>query len=440
MATGVSKAKWRGTLAGQNSSGVPSNDLSVTLDYKGKKTERDIISGKRSHCRVFWTSDVTGHHPNQLFWGDNLPILRSLSDNSDICGKVSLIYIDPPYSTNSVFQSRDQNDAYSDLLKGSQYIEFIRERLIIMRDLLSNDGSIYVHLDENMAFEVKVIMDEIFGKNNFRNWITRKKCSTKNTTKKRYGDISDYILFYTRTDTYQWNRPYDSWTEDRICEEYPYIDVNTGKRYKRVPIHAPGKRNGETGKAWKGFMPPEGKHWQLMPSKLDELDAKGEIYWSSNGNPRRKVFFDDSKGIPQQDIWLNYRDSINQNMKITGYPTEKNLSMLENIINASSNEGDIVLDAFCGSGTTMQAAYNNNRRWIGIDNQKIAIGSVLKRFHLGVDTMGDYVKNKKDDTLCPHQLIDKKHFVSSLFETCQMELLVDEPYWDLACEYFKKNL
>ncbi|MDR2345573.1 MAG: site-specific DNA-methyltransferase [Planctomycetaceae bacterium] len=438
MATGISKTKWRGSLAEiQYPWKIQPNDLSITLDYKGKKTEREIISGERSDCKLFWTSDRKNSTPNLLFWGDNLHILRALLDDSNICGNVSLIYIDPPYSTNNIFQTRDQTDAYADLLKGSHYIEFIRERLIVMRDLLSSDGSIYVHLDANMAFEIKIIMDEIFGKNNFRNWITRKKCSTKNTTRKSYGNISDYILFYTKTENYKWNRPYDAWQENRIYEEYPYIDEKNGKRYKRVPIHAPGKRNGETGKKWKGMLPPEGKHWQLTPEKLDKLDVNNEIYWSSNGNPRRKIFFDENKGIPQQDIWLHYRDSINQNMRVTGYPTEKNLQMLENIVNASSDEGDIVLDAFCGSGTTMQAAHNMNRRWIGIDNQENAIGSVLKRFHIGVDVMGDFVKNKKDTALLPHQLIDKNYFTQSLFESCKFELMVDKSYWKSACEYFK---
>jgi adenine-specific DNA-methyltransferase len=388
MATGVSLTKWQGNVSDMRSfinNRLP-KDLSVSLTYEGKKPESEIIVGSRANINLFWSSSDS-KSANQLFWGDNLPILRNLPNEEEYCGKIALIYIDPPYSTNNVFQSRDLADAYTDLLKGSHYVEFIRERLIVMRELLSDQGSIYVHLDENMAFEIKLIMDEVFGKKNFRNFITRKKCSTKNTTRKRYGDISDYVLFYTKTDNYKWNRPYDPWSDERLIEEYPYIDEATGRRFKKVPIHAPGLRNGETGKEWRGMMPPEGKHWQLTPAKLDELDAKGEIFWSSNGNPRRKIFLDHQKGIPQQDIWLDYRDSINQNIKLTGYPTEKNLQLLENIVRASSEEGDIVLDAFCGSGTTMQAAYNNNRRWIGIDNQERAICSVLQRFHMGVDTL-----------------------------------------------------
>lgn len=259
-----------------------------------------------------------------------------------------------------------------------------------MRELLSDNGSIYLHLDSNMAFVMKVIMDEIFGENNCRAFITRKKCSTKNYTRNTFGNISDYIMFYSKTDKYTWNRPFDSWEMDRMIEQYPYIDEH-GRRYKKVPIHAPGVRNGETGKEWRGKMPPTGKHWQYTPAKLDELDAAGEIYWSSTGNPRRMVFCNPDKGIPIQDIWLNYRDSINQQQKTTGYPTEKNFDMLKMIVGASSSPGGIVMDCFAGSGTTLGAAHELNRSWIGADNSPESLKAILKRFTDGLEIYGDYV-------------------------------------------------
>jgi adenine-specific DNA-methyltransferase len=271
----------------------------------------------------------------------------------------------------------------------------MRRRLILMRELLSDKGSIYIHLDGNMTFQIKVIMDEIFGARNYRGIITRKKCSNKNYTTKKYGNISDYILFYSKTDKYIWNRPTEKWPEEKIIKEYPCIDESTGKRYKKVPIHAPGTRNGETGKKWKGMSPPPGKHWQYTPKKLTELDNKGQIYWSANGNPRRKVFFDEDKGIPVQDIWLDVQDSLNQNIKTTGYPTEKNPYVLERIIEASSNEGDVVFDGFAGSGTTLDVADQLKRSFVGIDNSSEAIFTVVKRFYKGLCEMGDYVSKKK---------------------------------------------
>lgn len=440
MATGVSSTKWNGGRESLDKA-APCGDISVSLSYDGKKPASEILAGAKAQTFKIWGVDEdAGKTANRLYWGDNLPVLRMLLDDERVRGKVKLVYIDPPYSTNSVFQSRDQKDAYADLLQGAHFVEFLRERLLVIRELMASDASIYVHLDDNMAFEIKMIMDEVFGKEHFRNWITRRKCSTKNTTRNRFGNIADYILFYVKSDNYIWNRPFDPWNEERIADEYPYVDEKTGRRYKRVPIHAPGTRNGATGGEWRGMMPPKGKHWQYTPATLDELDAKGEIYWSKNGNPRRKVFFDPGKGVPQQDIWLNYRDSINQNMVVTGYPTEKNLSMLENIVAASSNSGDLVLDAFCGSGTTMQAAYNLGRSWIGIDCEEEAVCSVLKRFNIGSEKMGDFVTDKAARHYKPHELLDERNFAQSLFGTCPFQFLVSEDKIGQAKADFKVKI
>jgi endonuclease III-like uncharacterized protein len=160
----------------------------------------------------------------------------------------------------------------------------------------------------------------------------------------------------------------------------------------KVPVHAPGVRHGETGQPWRGKLPPPGKHWQYLPSTLDEMDARGEIYWSPTGNPRRKVYLDESEGVGVQDIWLDLLDAHNQNIKITGYPTEKNPELLRRIIQSSSNEGDLVLDSFSGSGTALAVAHELNRKWIGIDNSVEAIDTTLHRFTFGLQPMGDYVK------------------------------------------------
>lgn len=336
----------------------------------------------------------------RLYHADNLDALTTLVQDKDVCGKVNLIYIDPPYNTGGAFETRDFIHAYSDNLSPEDYLRAMRPRLQLMHQLLSETGSIYVHLDSNMVFHIKVMMDEIFGMNNFRGMITRKKCKSKNYTHKTYGNISDYILFYTKSDNPTWNRPYDPWADEQILKEYPYIEEGTGRRYKKVPCHAPGTRNGATGSAWRGIMPPPGKHWQYTPEKLEEMDANGEIYWSSNGNPRRKVYFDSSAGVPVQDIWLDYIDVNNQNTLITGYPTEKNINMLRRIIEASSNKGDIVLDCFAGSGTTLVAAEELGRQWIGVDIGDESIRTIKHRFQNGSKPMGDYTK-KKESTDSP---------------------------------------
>lgn len=364
--------------------------VSISITYEGKCDAKDIVN------QVFQpfskTREINGSGNNHLFFGDNLDALLFMLNNG-YREKIGLIYIDPPFATASRFVNRNQEHAYSDALCGGEYVEFLRSRLIVMRELLKPEGSIYLHLNSKMAFTIKLIMDEIFGESNCRAFITRKKCSTKNYTKNTYGNISDYIMFYSKTSDYTWNRPFTPWEIDKIIEQYPYVDSKTGRRYKKVPVHAPGTRNGETGKEWKGKLPPKGKHWQYTPEKLDEMDVAGEIYWSPTGNPRRMVFCDLDKGLPIQDIWLDYRDSVNQSQKTTGYPTEKNSEMLKMIVNASSNRGDIVLDCFSGSGTTLGAAFELGRQWIGVDNSIESLKAILKRFTSGLEIYGDYVND-----------------------------------------------
>lgn len=333
----------------------------------------------------------------RLYHADNLNVLKSLINDADIKGHIKLVYIDPPYNTGYDFENHDQEFAYSDRFSIEEYISFMRDRLILLKELLSNDGSIYIHLDSNMVFHIKILMDSIFGTRNFQGMITRKKCKSKNYTKKTFGNISDYILFYTKSDSPVWNRPYEQWEPEKIEKEYPYIEEGTGRRYKKVPIHAPGLRKGSTGSEWRGMLPPAGKHWQYTPEKLDEMDAKNEIYWSSTGNPRRKVYLDQSKGIPVQDIWLDFLDINNQNTLLTGYPTEKNLEMLKRIVEASSNKGDIVLDCFAGSGTTLIAAEELERQWIGVDIGEMAIRTIRDRLENGSKKLSE-LKTKKKTT------------------------------------------
>ncbi len=392
MATGNPKSTWTTQAAIDASEEIES--AGVTLNYSGKKSIQEILETTPCSIMPIWAN--RSDSPNRLYYGDNLTLLASLMHDETVKGKVKLIYIDPPFATNSVFHSRDQTDAYQDILVSSSFIEFIRRRIILLREMLSEDGSIYIHLDENMAFYVKIIMDEVFGIRNFRNWITRRKCSHKNYTKKMYGNISDYILFYTKSDQYIWNRPVEAWTSERAIKEYTYVEDGTGRRYKKVPIHAPGTRNGETGKPWRGIPPPPGKHWQYLPKTLEEMDMRGEIYWSSSGNPRRKIYLDESEGVAVQDIWFNFRDTRNQNVQTTGYPTEKNPQLLERIIQASSNPGDLVLDSFCGSGTTLAVADMLGRRWIGMDNSSEAISATLRRFVFGTERIGDFVQHNPE--------------------------------------------
>jgi adenine-specific DNA-methyltransferase len=382
--------------ASRLSEGSSPRSIDYQICYTGKKTDKEILEGTKIHPekKLSVTKKQEGTWRNRLYQGENLDVLRGLLDDPQVCHKIKLVYIDPPFATGSSFESRNGNKAYDDVALGAKYLEFLRERLIVLRELMHKQGSIYVHLDGKMTCPIKIIMDEIFGASRFRNLITRKKSNRKNFTTKQYGNISDYILFYTKNESYSWNRPHDAWTKETAVE-YQYVESETGRRFMKVPVHAPGLRNGETGKTWRGKLPPPGKHWQYPPTVLDELDAKGEIYWSPTGNPRRKIYLDQSKGIPVQDIWLDCRDAHNQNIEVTGYPTEKPIELLQRIVAASSDPGDLVLDCFAGSGTTLVAAEKLNRRWIGTDSSLEAIATSIKRLAKGGEPMGDFVNGKK---------------------------------------------
>ncbi len=399
MATGITNNERLSPLSRtakriETSSGVTDLPVGqrVALSYSGKMPEADILTLNKSVYVKAGSKKNTSTstiEDDSFVLSDNLLALSNLKIQNK---KFKLIYLDPPYGTGMGFQTRSHMHAYEDSSDLSSYIEFMRRRLVLLREVLDNDGSIYVHIGHQMVFHLKILMDEIFGQANFRNMITRRKCSSKNFTKNQYGNLNDYILFYTKSGSYIWNQPGVLPEKEWLDKEYPKQDKKG--RYKLVPIHAPGTRNGETGKEWKGMMPPPGKHWQFQPSKLDEFDKNGDIHWSKTGNPRRKVYLTESKMLPMTDYWHDFRDAYHQSIKITGYPTEKNFDMLKLIVQASSNPGDLVLDPFCGSGTTLHAAADLGRRFIGIDESFMAAHTVLNRFKIGVNEMGDYVNKK----------------------------------------------
>lgn len=378
---------------------LPSSETGVGLSYENKAgLDKIITPASRSYVQVGADQDVSraaGDFPDNSFvLDDNFFALNDLLRTSR---KATLFYLDPPYGTGLDFQSRNLEHAYKDSMGQAEYVEFMRRRLILMRECLTEEGSIYVHIGHQMLAHLKVVMDEIFGADNFRNLITRRKCSSKNFTSKQYANLNDFILFYSKGRNYTWNQPGVDAEDDWILKEYPKTD-RFGRRYKLVPIHAPGTRNGETGKPWRDMMPPPGKHWQYVPEKLEELDSQGDIHWSKNGNPRRKVYWTADKKRPMTDYWDQFRDAHHQSIQITGYPTEKNLDMVKMIVGASSNPGDLVIDPFCGSGTTIQAARDQGRRFIGMDASFTAAKATMRRMRHGLEAMGDYVKAKSPES------------------------------------------
>jgi len=355
----------------------------MKLEYKNKKTEQEILD---SIPDIELEQINFSDSQNLLIQSDNLIALKQLITKYNLQGKIDLIYIDPPFATNNTFTITDGRAstisnsssgavAYKDTLKGSDFIEFIRERLILLKILLSDEGSIYLHTDYKIGHYIKVMMDEIFGIENFRNDITRIKCNPKNFSRKGYGNIKDLILFYSKSDKLIWNEPKIPYTEEDKIKLFPKTDKD-GRRYTTIPLHAPGEtKSGKTSQAFKGILPPLGRHWRSDISILEQWDRDGLIEWSDNGNPRKKIYLDEQEGKRVQDIW-EFKDP-----QYPVYPTEKNPDLLDLIIKTSSNENSIVLDCFVGSGTTLKAAQINGRRWIGIDQSEEAIKATIQKLN-----------------------------------------------------------
>ena len=351
----------------------------MEISYKNKKSISDILKNSQS----FELEDVCFNGRSILVKGDNFKGLSFLLHNG-YEGKIDLIYIDPPFNTNQDFcvsEERRQsvsmpkcgNIAYSDKYPLEEYLEFIRERAVLMYKLLSEQGSLYFHIDTKMGHYCKLILDEIFGRENFRNDITRIKSNPKNFSRSAYGNEKDVILFYAKNAGKNiWNNITNPLTEEEIKKRYTKKDERG--YYTTIPLHAPGEtNNGSTGQPWRGMTPPKGRHWRTDPKEFDRLDSEGLIEWSATGNPRIKKYAKDHKGKKIQDIWT-FKDP-----QYPTYPTQKNEQMIRQIIAQSSNEDSIILDCFAGGGTTLVAAQNMNRKWIGIDNAEESIRTINGR-------------------------------------------------------------
>jgi adenine-specific DNA-methyltransferase len=338
---------------------------------------------------------------NKLIWGDNKIILSSLKNGPlreeiEAAGGIRLIYIDPPFDVGADF-SMDieigddtftkrpnilEEIAYRDTWgKGADsFISMIYERLILMRDLLAEDGSIYVHLDYRMIHAARIVMDEVFGSEQYLNQVIWKRTSAHSSAK-RYGPIHDAMLFYGKTANYTWNEVFQEYDDYYLDQFYTHKDPD-GRRWRRSDLTGAGIRHGATGHEWRGInVNSKGRHWFVPPTELDKLDAAGKIHWPAKegGIPMLKRYLDEQPGVPLQDIWADITPIHNLGAERSGYPTQKPEPLLDRIIRASSNENDIVADFFCGSGTTAAVAEKLGRKWIVSDLGKFAIHTTRKR-------------------------------------------------------------
>lgn len=256
------------------------------------------------------------------------------------------------------------------------YLVEMAVRLVELHRVLKPTGSLYLHCDPTASHYLKIILDAVFDVRNFRNEVTWKRFSAKNDSK-QYGRGHDVLLYYTKGPIRTWNVLYGPFEMDYVDENYRYVEPGTGRRYRRGDLTA-NKPGGDVDYEWHGMRPYKGRHWAYSKANLDQMLAEGQIEFRSTGMPVYKRYLDEQPGVPLQDLWTDIRLHAGSNERL-GYPTQKPVALLERIIAASSNLGDIVLDPFCGCGTALVAAEKLGRRWIGIDVTYLSIAVMKAR-------------------------------------------------------------
>lgn len=365
---------------------------------------------------------------NHLHYGDNLRVLReSIADAS-----VDLIYLDPPFNSNASYNvlfkgpegtdsqaqieafddawhwTASAEEAFSDVMRSGNtnasemlramrgflgdndmmaYLAMMAVRLVELHRVLKPTGSLYLHCDPTASHYLKLVLDAVFGAENFRNEIVWKRTFAHGNVTRAYGDVTDTIFFYSKSSAFLWNQPFKQLTDDRTSLKYPKTDPD-GRRWQSVTLRNPGKRpnlhypytasNGVT-------YHPHPNGWSCNLARMQRYDEEGRLHFpsSASGALRLKMYADESQGERLQSLWDDIPPISSQAKERLGYPTQKPRALLERIIAASSNPGDVVLDPFCGCGTAVDAAQKLGRQWIGIDVTHIAIGMIEDRMRSG---------------------------------------------------------
>ncbi len=359
---------------------------------------------------------------NALVYGDNLGALRERVAD----GSVDLVYLDPPFNSNASYnvlfrertgeESPAQIQAFTDTWHWTQeaertlaqeilgnpdvsgsvkgmvsafldtigrndlmaYLVMMAPRLVELRRVLKPSGSIYLHCDSTAGHYLKLLMDTVFGKTNYRSAITWKRTSSHNDVRRNYADLSDNILFYSAGDKYVFHTQYLPYSQQHIERSYRNIDEN-GRQYSLTNLRSPSPRPNLT-YDYKGYKPHH-NGWSVSLERMRQLDSEGRLYFpkNKNGRIRLKRYLDEMPGVPLGNVWDDINPVPSQSRERLDYQTQKPEALLERIIASSSNEGDVVLDPFCGCGTAVVAAHKLNRQWLGIDITHLAVALMKNR-------------------------------------------------------------
>ncbi len=384
-------------------------------------------------------AQATAPWANRLIYGDNLLAMAALlagdEDTPSLRGKVDLIYIDPPFDSKADYRTKVvlpgveleqkpsviEQFAYSDTWSDgtASYLAMITPRLILMRELLADTGSIYVHLDWHVGHYVKIVMDDIFGKDNFLSEIVWRNHSAHNRVN-HYGNIHQKIFFYSKTEKYKWNYPIQPYTEEEISRDFKSEPSGRLFATSNLVVNKPGSKY-----EWKGMTLRHNKWWGISRDRMQRLEKENKLYYTDSGIPYEKRYLDEIGGKSCQDLWIYPLDQeipYKISSENSGYGTQKPEQLLKRIIQASSDKGDVIADFFGGSGTTAAVAEKLGRRWITTDLGKPACMIMRKRLidqeakPFLYQAIGDYqVEAAKTHLGRDFRIGDLSHIVLSLY-------------------------
>jgi len=388
-----------------------------------------------------------------LFHGDNKDVLAHLLANG-FRGKVKLIYIDPPFDSGADYvrkvQLRGVSGAqkiggeeytlgeqiqYTDIWANDNYLQFMYERLMLLRELLSEEGSIYVHCDSKRVHFLRCILEEIFGVDNFQSQIAWQRSTPKGNMSRGLGSAYDSILFFTKSDASTWNPIFLDHSKEYVEKYYSSTEMESNRKYQLTSLLSPATNRPNLTYEFHGHK----RVWRYTKERMLELEKNGRVIVPKEGGmPREKRYLDEMKGISLQDLWTDIYPVNSMAEEREDYPTQKPESLLERILTISSNKSDLILDCFIGSGTTCTAAQTLNRRWIGCDINKGAIQTTAKRLQSVMNEQANLIDENKQQVIVeeknsPSQT-SQLSFSTWRVNDYDLQIQHNEAV-DLACEY-----
>jgi DNA modification methylase len=374
----------------------------VSLPFQTVETVNESVQQRQMALDMF-SAGRDADWRNRLIWGDKKYILPSLLD--EFAGKVNLIYIDPPFNIGADFSfsatipdnPETEDDETEDFIKRpnaievkayrdtwghglESYLQWFYEAVVFLREMLSNDGSLYVHLDYHIAHYAKIILDEVFGLDRFINEIAWVRSSPRANIKLGLSGGHDVIFFYSKTENPTWNQQYMPLSEEYTTSHYSSFEEETGRRYRLDNMISPNPDRPNLKYNWNGVT----RVWRVTKENMQKLHNSGRLVYTKQSVAQYKRYLDESAGTPLSTAWTDISPVNSQAKERVEYRTQKPEALLERIINASSKDNDLVLDCFCGSGTTAAVAEKLNRRWIACDLSRFAIHTTRKRL-LGIE-------------------------------------------------------